>query len=466
MWFLQNRIDFMEDIDNEKMKSILDDYSLLFDNQSPIFNVDDKLSKSYIPDRIIARDKEILEIATNLKPIIRHSSPINMFIWGGSGVGKTITINHVLKTLSIGSKLKNKNVVIDFVKINCSISKTDTAVCLQILSYFSSRYKPSVKKGYLIRGQSIDYYLNQIWDFIRDRASQCETYAFILFFDEIDKWSENKKRLKEEKAQITLLYDFTRAHENKRIEANNCFIGIIAASNKMEFLTTLETSVTSSAGFNYMQFPDYNKENLFQILIDRIDAFKPNVISEELIRYIAKDIAERYNGDARKALDILKIAGKLAEANFQTKITLENIIEADKHIGVLATGEMIRNFSEHDKYLLLAIYLCEKYSVTSTTGLVYKTYTAICKIVKAKATSLGHNSRRITELYEKQILDIEKGIKGNTRIIKLRTSISNNIENIYTPELNFLIENQISDIEIIINPVSKRRSEKISISEY
>ena len=107
----------MEDIDNEKMKSILDDYSLLFDNQSPIFNVDDKLSKSYIPDRIIARDKEILEIATNLKPIIRHSSPIKMFIWGGSGVGKTITINHVLKTLSIGSKLKNKNVVIDFVKI-------------------------------------------------------------------------------------------------------------------------------------------------------------------------------------------------------------------------------------------------------------------------------------------------------------------------------------------------------------
>ena len=126
----------MEDIENEKMKSILDDYSLLFDDQSPIFNVDDKLSKSYIPDRIIARDKEILEIATNLKPIIRYSSPINMFIWGGSGVGKTITINHVLKILSIGSKLKNKNVVIDFVKINCSISKTDTAVCLQILLLF------------------------------------------------------------------------------------------------------------------------------------------------------------------------------------------------------------------------------------------------------------------------------------------------------------------------------------------
>ena len=121
----------------------------------------------------------------------------------------------------------------------------------------------------------------------------------------------------------------------------------------------------------------------------------------------------------------------------KTKITLEDIIEADKHISIFATGEMIQNFSEHDKYLLLAIYLCEKYSVTSTTGLVYKKYTAICKIVKVKATSLGHNSRRITELYEKQILDIEKGIKENTRIIKLRTLISNNIENIYTPELKF-----------------------------
>ena len=30
----------------------------------------------------------------------------------------------------------------------------------------------------------------------------------------------------------------------------------------------------------------------------------------------------------------------------------------------------------------------------------------------------------------------------------------------------FLIENQVNDIEIIINTVSKRRNEKISISEY
>lgn len=455
----------MEDV-NDKMKSILADYSFLFENQNPIFNIDDKLSKSYIPDRIIARDKQILEIAANLKPIIRHSSPINMFIWGGSGVGKTITINHVLKTLSIGSRLNNKNVVIDFIKINCSISKTDTAVCLQILSYFSSKYKPSVKKGYLTRGQSIDYYLNDIWDFIRERASKCETYAFILFFDEIDKYNDNKRRLKDEKAQITLLYDFTRAHENRRIEANNCFIGIIAASNKMEFLTTLETSITSSAGFDYMQFPDYNEENLFLILMDRIDAFKPDVISEDLIRYVAKDVAERYNGDARKALDILKIAGKIAEDNSQTEITLENIMEADKHIGVLATGEMIRNFSEHDKYLLLAIYLCEKYSVTSTTGLVYKIYTEICRILKAKATSLGHNSRRITELFEKQILDIEKGNKGNTRIVKLRATISDNIDDIYTPELKILIENQITDIEMLVNKGLKRKNEKVSLSEY
>jgi len=81
--------------------------------------------------------------------------------------------------------------------------------------------------------------------------------------------------------------------------------------------------------------------------------------------------SRRKNGNSRKALDILKIAGKLAEANFQTKITLENIIEADKHIGVLATGEMIRNFFEHYKYLLLAIYLCEKYSVTGSVAKIH-----------------------------------------------------------------------------------------------
>ena len=236
----------------------------------------------------------------------------------------------------------------------------------------------------------------------------------------------------------------------------------------MEFLSTLEGSIRSSAGFDYINFPNYKPEDLNKILLDRKDTFLPDVITDELIWYVAESVATKYNGDARRALDMLNMAGRIAENNMQNTITLENIIEADHKIVETATTDMIMDFSLHDKFLLTAIYLCQKYSVPASTGFVYQLFCELCRMTKEDVTSFGHNSRRLRELTELGIILADKsttGTRGNTRFFQLSTTIVSNIDFIYTDDLKKKVQAEIIDIEAIFNSKVKTKK-KITLKEY
>ena len=66
-----------------------------------------------------------------------------------------------------------------------------------------------------------------------------------------------------------------------------------------------------SARFRYRDFPDYNDKELYEILQLRKDAFADGVISDDVILYCAKNVADRYHGDARRAIDILAEAARI-----------------------------------------------------------------------------------------------------------------------------------------------------------
>lgn len=61
-----------------------------------------------MPDKIVARDAQKQAIANNLSAILRHGEPSNMYIWGDTGVGKTITVKYVLNVLQDGLKSQVK----------------------------------------------------------------------------------------------------------------------------------------------------------------------------------------------------------------------------------------------------------------------------------------------------------------------------------------------------------------------
>jgi orc1/cdc6 family replication initiation protein len=430
-------------------------YNNLFEPKNSIFKEEKILSKSYVPKNIIGRNTELEQVAANLAPIPRHGDPINMYIWGDSGVGKTITIQYVLSILEYGLSTNNHNSMVDFIRIDSMSTNNDIFACIEILSHLTA----TVPK----MGLSISQYLQSIWNEIDLKARNYDFYALIIFFDEIDKFKDPNN----------ILYQLSRSTENRKIKASNATIGIITASNKKDFLNSLDSKVLSSAGFTYLHFPDYSEEELCLILNSRIEAFQPGAISEEEIRYCAQNVADRFHGDARRAIDTLHIAGKIALNQHCKRITKEHIDLADKEITNTATLEMIVKFSKHDKLLIIAIYLChqiilsEKLRSLPTTGVISQVYRMICEILGESPTSEGHISRRLTDLDDKQLIHAKK-VKGsgNTRYISLSSDIEYVIDSIYTTILKAQIEASFCDIESYVIAGVKLNRRNVEFSEF
>lgn len=431
----------------------------MFKLKNPIFKNRNLLTDSYIPPDIIGRDEQIADMGSNLQPILDNpiSDPINMFIHGENGTGKTITTSYIIKMLEEGITSMGLDIAVDFIRINCAISKNDTEVLTEMLSQFGIKGSPL--------GYSTSAVMQWIWDCINKKAKTVDSYAVLFFFDELDKFNLSKKKfLKSEKAQLDLLYQIARAIENDLVKSQNCKIGIIIASNKSNFLDSVDRSITSSAGFYSINFPTYNEDELSLILLDRKEAFQPTAISDELIKYVAKDVAERYRGDARRAMKTLSYAGKFALDDGSDAINLKHVLVAEQKITQEINEEALSDYSKHDKLLFVAIDIAHRYTSEPNTGLIIALYESICKIVGETPVSDRQVTRNLSSLADDGIIDFRKGNKGNTRIFSLSQSVQQSMGVLYTEDLKNGIEKSIIDIEIVIgHKVKQKKNAKLNM---
>jgi len=111
------------------------------------------------------------------------------------------------------------------------------------------------------------------------------------------------------KMDDTFLYSFTRLNQ----ELNKAQISLIGISNEVTFLENIDPRVRSSLGEEEFIFHPYNAIQLQDILKERCEeAFKENTVANGVIAKCAA-YAAREHGDARRALDLLRIAGELSE---------------------------------------------------------------------------------------------------------------------------------------------------------
>lgn len=431
----------------------------MFKLKNPIFKNRNLLTDSYIPLDIIGRDKQIADMGSNLQPILDNpiSDPINMFIHGENGTGKTISTNYVVKMLNEGITALGLDISVNLIKLNCAVEKTDTDVLSAIMSQLGIKGSPL--------GYSSTAVMQWIWDAVNDKAKTVDSYAVLFFFDEIDKLNASRKKfLKSDKAQLDLVYQIIRAIEYGLLHEPNCKIGIIAASNKPQFLDSIERSINSSVAFYRVKFPNYNENELYSILMDRIEAFQPEAMSPDLIRYVAKDVAERYRGDARRAMKTLSYAGKFALDDGSKAIHLKHIVAAEQKITQEINEEALSDYSKHDKLLFVAIDIAHRYTSEPNTGLIIALYESICKIVGETPVSDRQVTRNLSSLADDGVIDFRKGNKGNTRIFSLSPSVQQSMSVLYTENLKNGIEKSIIDIEIVIgHKVKQRKNAKLNI---
>ena len=67
--------------------------------EDDIFHDEDVLRDDYDPDRILERDEKLNEYLNMFREVVRGKRPRNIFVYGPTGVGKTVGTRLVLDRL-------------------------------------------------------------------------------------------------------------------------------------------------------------------------------------------------------------------------------------------------------------------------------------------------------------------------------------------------------------------------------
>lgn len=357
------------------------------------------LQSSYVPEEITHRDEQIDQIAKILAPALKFEQPSNLFIYGKTGTGKTLSVKYTSE--QILEVAKQNNIDLKIIYLNCKLKRiadTEYRLIAELARFFGKTIPAT--------GLPTDEVYN-IFFKVLDEKSQ----IVILVLDEIDQLVK--------KSGDEIIYNLTRINS----ELKKAQISIIGISNDLMFSNNLDPRVKSSLSEEEMVFPPYNAMQIQDILKKRSAiAFEKDVIAEGVIPKCAA-YAAREHGDARRALELLRVAGELAERKNEDKILIKHIDEAEEKIERDRVFDVIKTQPKQSQVCLYSmIVLHETNKKSIFTGEVYDIYKNICIQTGLRPLTQRRLSDIIAELDMLGIINakvISKGRFGRTREISL-----------------------------------------------
>jgi cell division control protein 6 len=380
-------------------KQELDNFFEEFLDRKSIFINKKFLQSNFTPENIPHRNNQINQIANILAPSLKLEKPSNLFIYGKTGTGKTLSVKHITNKLK---KVAEKHSIpLKSIYINCKLKKiadTEYRLTAQISKELGQEL-PST-------GLPTEEVYNVVFKLI-DK----EKCLIILILDEIDQLVK--------KTGDEILYNLTRINS----ELTNSQITIVGVSNDLFFRDNLDPRVKSSLSEEEIVFPPYNAIQIQDILKQRArKAFEKEMIAPGVIEKCAA-YAAREHGDARRALELLRVAGELAERNRQQTIELKNIDEAEEKIEKDRVLDIIKSQpKQHQAALYSILSICSQKQGQIFTGEVYEIYKEICLKTGIRPLTQRRVSDVIAELDMLGIINarvISKGRYGRTRDIGL-----------------------------------------------
>ncbi len=366
----------------------------------PIFNNKEVLRPTYTPDTLVHRDEQINSLATILVSALRGDTPSNILIYGKTGTGKTAASRHVGRELErIGEQL---NVQCSVVYVNCEVIDTQ----YRLLANLARQFGEDVP----MTGWPTD----QVFAKFKE-AVDSKKQVIIIILDEIDKLV---------KKGDDVLYNLSRANSDLK----QAKVSMIGVSNDLKFTEFLDPRVKSSLGEEEIIFPPYDADQISDILVERAEIAYKNGVLEETVIPLCAAFAAQEHGDARRALDLLRVAGELAEREKKPHVQEEHVRRAQDKIEVDRVIEVVKTLPTQSKLALCAVINLRNNGYKNvTTGEVYNVYRQLCINVDMDILT----QRRVTDLMSEldmlgivNALVVSKGRYGRTKEIVLSVPVS------------------------------------------
>jgi len=370
-----------------------------FISSPSIFKNHEVLRPSHIPDKLPHRDYEIQFLGKALGSALRNNRPSNIFLYGKTGTGKTIVSKYVTKYLQERANSIGKDIIVSL--LNCVEIDTDYRVLARLCDLIGEPVP--------FTGLPTDEV------FKRFKAKlDSKKQLLIVVFDELDKLHQ--------KSGDNVLYQLTRINTDLK----KAQVSLVCITNDLSFKETLDPRVRSSLSEEELVFKPYNSLQLEDILTERAkEGFHEGVLTEGVISLCAA-LAAQEHGDARRALDLLRVAAEIAERENESKVLQSHVRKASKQIEKDTIQEALISLPVQTKLVLWAVYVLEKSTLkVITTGDIYKVYLELCKITGLDPITPRRANSLLNELSMLGVVNtkvVSMGRYGRTTKVSLSVS--------------------------------------------
>ncbi|EFK09953.1 replication initiation protein, orc1/cdc6 family [delta proteobacterium NaphS2] len=341
------------------------------------------------------REKQLSRIISHLAPVLDGVHPTSALVFGPTGAGKTVTLMHVLSTFE--RVASGRGITFRYCYIDLTSPKTYFGALNEVaiaLDGSSRKYR---------KGIPIQYMQTTI---IESLGNYDGYLTFLI--DEADNIRPNSD-------------DFLTFLAKTLPRKVSCRLILILLTNRLDWEKTLDPRILSFLKKTDMIFEPYDALDLLEILKLRVEkALDKKKVEQASLRKVAA-LASRETGDARKAVELLAKAVKVAEETTGRLSENEVDIAADR-LEIDKTEEVIKTLAVQQRLALKSCYhaLSKDGFRKISTGDAYQVYGRVCSYENLRPLT----QRRFSEIMN--FLDlyglvnakvVSKGRYGKTREI-------------------------------------------------
>jgi cell division control protein 6 len=356
-------------VDKQDLKRIyaeVEKENLLFANKAFLDNLT-------LPSQIIGRESKAKELVRFLLGYKQGFVVPFVSVYGRSGSGKSTVVKFVCENLDEDG--------ISYAFVNLRKARTVFGCANLILTELG---QASLKSA-----QGINTAIEQISSAVEQGLSNMKnnnnTKLFVLVLDEFDVLLYDKRGKPSDFIYKLLVME-------EKLREKGYLMCIVAISNNVMSDYEVDDRVRSRIGTSEVFFEPYTKQAVIAILKDRAAKAFSQPVDSEILQYCA-DQSSQEHGDARRAIDLLRVAAERGE-----KISKMHVDLALARLQKDRVSTTLSSASYHLKLTATALarisYLSQE--VWHSTSTVYNQYRHILE--KGDNTKPPLTYRRISEL--------------------------------------------------------------------